>query len=220
MPARTGEQFLKGLRGPREVWVDGERISDVVDHPKLRGAAHALAEVFDLHHQHPDILLMPDRRDRRANSGQPHDPALARGSFAPRQGVAPRRRVFGRADGPHARLHERHLCGLRRQSRRVGQPRQRGRRRAAGHLPEVLRGATSRSPTRSCSRPSTRRWAMRRRPAIRMPCARSPTPSTASSCAARASWRPWRRSPTRSRSIPPCRCRPAPTTMRCRSASP
>ena len=50
MPARTGEQFLKGLRGPREVWVDGERIADVVDHPKLRGAAHALAEVFDLHH--------------------------------------------------------------------------------------------------------------------------------------------------------------------------
>ena len=60
MPARTGEQFLKGLRGPREVWVDGERISDVVDHPKLRGAAHALADVFNLHHQHPDILLMPD----------------------------------------------------------------------------------------------------------------------------------------------------------------
>src|SRR4029450_12715816 len=60
MPARTGEQYLKGLRGPREVWVDGERISDVVDHPKLRGAAHALAEVFDLHHQNPDILLMPD----------------------------------------------------------------------------------------------------------------------------------------------------------------
>ena len=48
MPARTGEQFLKGLRGPREIWVDGERVSDVVDHPKLRGAAHALAEVFDL----------------------------------------------------------------------------------------------------------------------------------------------------------------------------
>jgi 4-hydroxyphenylacetate 3-monooxygenase len=60
MPARTGEQFLKGLRGLREVWVDGERISDVVGHPKLTGAAHALAEVFDLHHKHPDILLMPD----------------------------------------------------------------------------------------------------------------------------------------------------------------
>ena len=35
MPARTGDQFLKGLRGPREIWVDGERVSDVVDHPKL-----------------------------------------------------------------------------------------------------------------------------------------------------------------------------------------
>jgi 4-hydroxyphenylacetate 3-monooxygenase len=60
MPARTGEQFLKGLRGPREVWVDGERVTDVVDHPKLGGAARALAEVFDLHHRHPNILLMPD----------------------------------------------------------------------------------------------------------------------------------------------------------------
>lgn len=60
MTARTGEQFLKGLRGPREVWVDGERVSDVVDHPKLRGAAHALAEVFDLHHQQADALLMAD----------------------------------------------------------------------------------------------------------------------------------------------------------------
>src|ERR1700744_5691516 len=60
MPARTGEQFLKGLRGPRAVWVDGERVSDVVDHPKLTGAAHALAEVFDLHHEQAETLLMLD----------------------------------------------------------------------------------------------------------------------------------------------------------------
>jgi 4-hydroxyphenylacetate 3-monooxygenase oxygenase component len=60
MAARTGKEFLKGLRGAREVWVDGERVSDVVDHPKLRGAAQALAEVYDLHHKHADICLMPD----------------------------------------------------------------------------------------------------------------------------------------------------------------
>ena len=41
MAARTGKEFLKGLRGVREVWVDGERVTDVVDHPKLSGAAHA-----------------------------------------------------------------------------------------------------------------------------------------------------------------------------------
>src|SRR5215471_16271687 len=60
MPARTGEQFLNGLRGPREIWVDGERISDVVSHPKLRGAAHALAEIFDLQHVERATCLMPD----------------------------------------------------------------------------------------------------------------------------------------------------------------
>jgi 4-hydroxyphenylacetate 3-monooxygenase len=60
MPARTGEQFLKGLRGPREVWVDGERVADVVDHPKLTGAAHALAEVFDLQHAQAGVCLAPD----------------------------------------------------------------------------------------------------------------------------------------------------------------
>jgi 4-hydroxyphenylacetate 3-monooxygenase oxygenase component len=66
MPARTGEQFLKGLAGRRAVWVDGERIADVVDHPKLRGAAHALAEIFDLQHTEAATCLMPD-----AESGEP-----------------------------------------------------------------------------------------------------------------------------------------------------
>src|SRR5476649_2132120 len=60
MPARTGEQFLKGLRGPRAIWVDGERVSDVVDHPKLTGAAHALAEIYDLQHTQAADCLTPD----------------------------------------------------------------------------------------------------------------------------------------------------------------
>src|SRR5258706_2485082 len=60
MPARTGEQFLNGLRGQREIWVDGERIADVASHPKLRGAAHALAEIYDLQHVEGATCLMPD----------------------------------------------------------------------------------------------------------------------------------------------------------------
>lgn len=60
MPARSGEDYLRGLRGAREIWVDGARVTDVVDHPALTGAAHALAAVFDLQHREADTCLIPD----------------------------------------------------------------------------------------------------------------------------------------------------------------
>lgn len=60
MAARTGEQFLRGLAGRRDLWVGGDKVSSVVDHPALSGAAHALAEVFDLQHRHAGVCLMPD----------------------------------------------------------------------------------------------------------------------------------------------------------------
>src|SRR6478735_3919705 len=60
MAARTGEQFLRGLAGRRDLWVGGDKVSSVVDHPALSGAARALAEVFDLQHRHADVCLMPD----------------------------------------------------------------------------------------------------------------------------------------------------------------
>jgi 4-hydroxyphenylacetate 3-monooxygenase len=60
MPARTGAQFLEGLRDSRQVWLGGCRVADPMDHPALRGAAQAIAAVYDLHYQHPDDCLMPD----------------------------------------------------------------------------------------------------------------------------------------------------------------
>jgi 4-hydroxyphenylacetate 3-monooxygenase len=60
MAARTGEQFLKGLRDGRELWVGGDRIGSIADHAALNGAATAMAEVFDLQHQAADTCLMPD----------------------------------------------------------------------------------------------------------------------------------------------------------------
>ena len=40
MGARTGEQFLEGLRRTkRQLWLDGERVDDVTAHPALAGAA-------------------------------------------------------------------------------------------------------------------------------------------------------------------------------------
>lgn len=60
MPARAGAAFLKGLQSPREVWVGSDKVSDVIGHPAFTGAAHALAEVYDLQHTHADDCLMPD----------------------------------------------------------------------------------------------------------------------------------------------------------------
>ena len=39
MPARTGRQYLNGLREQeREVWLGGERVKDVTTHPGLAAA--------------------------------------------------------------------------------------------------------------------------------------------------------------------------------------
>jgi 4-hydroxyphenylacetate 3-monooxygenase len=60
MGARTGKQFLAGLKAPREVWVGGDMVTDVVSHPAFAGAAKTLAEVFDLQHEAAADCLMPD----------------------------------------------------------------------------------------------------------------------------------------------------------------
>ncbi len=60
MPARTGAEFLQGLRDDRRIWLGGQRITDPMEHPALRGAAQSIAAVYDLHHRHPDDCLMPD----------------------------------------------------------------------------------------------------------------------------------------------------------------
>src|SRR5258705_12554727 len=49
MPARTGRQYLNGLREQdREVWLAGERVKDVTTHPGLKGGARAIASLYDM----------------------------------------------------------------------------------------------------------------------------------------------------------------------------
>jgi 4-hydroxyphenylacetate 3-monooxygenase oxygenase component len=67
MGARTGSQFLEGLRKTRrEIWVDGERIDDVTAHPKLKGGAESLAAMFDRQHKYAAECLYKD-----AETGEP-----------------------------------------------------------------------------------------------------------------------------------------------------
>jgi 4-hydroxyphenylacetate 3-monooxygenase len=68
MPARTGAQYLEGLRGPRELWFNGERIRDVTQHPVLGRPARTLADLFDMQWApaHRDALTYPS-----PSSGQP-----------------------------------------------------------------------------------------------------------------------------------------------------
>ena len=51
MPARTGQQYLDGLRSQeREVWLRGERVKDVTAHPGLRNGARSVAALYDMQH--------------------------------------------------------------------------------------------------------------------------------------------------------------------------
>jgi 4-hydroxyphenylacetate 3-monooxygenase len=51
MPARTGQQYINGLKEQeREVWLGGERVRDVTSHPGLAGGARAIAMLYDMQH--------------------------------------------------------------------------------------------------------------------------------------------------------------------------
>ncbi len=52
MPARTGAQYLTGLKEQkREIWLDGKRVNDVTEFPGLANGARSIAELYDLQHR-------------------------------------------------------------------------------------------------------------------------------------------------------------------------
>jgi 4-hydroxyphenylacetate 3-monooxygenase len=51
MPARTGEEYIRGLQEQaREVWLAGERIDDVTTHAALRNGVRSVAALYDMQH--------------------------------------------------------------------------------------------------------------------------------------------------------------------------
>jgi 4-hydroxyphenylacetate 3-monooxygenase len=55
MPARTGRVFLESLRDDRQIWIDGERVRDVVADRRFAAAARSVAELYDMQHE-PSLL--------------------------------------------------------------------------------------------------------------------------------------------------------------------
>jgi len=69
MPARTGQQYIEGLRAQeREVWLGGERVRDVTRHPGLANGARAIARLYDMQH---DPMLSEIMTFASPSSGEP-----------------------------------------------------------------------------------------------------------------------------------------------------
>src|ERR1019366_1540659 len=59
MTARTGLQYLDGLRDDRVVWLGNEKI-DILSHPAMAGSLRGMAGYFDWRNRYSDDCLVPD----------------------------------------------------------------------------------------------------------------------------------------------------------------
>ena len=58
----TGEEYLESLRDGREIWIGGEKVADVTEHPAFRNATRSVARLYDALHDPANDMLTTDRR--------------------------------------------------------------------------------------------------------------------------------------------------------------
>jgi 4-hydroxyphenylacetate 3-monooxygenase len=69
MPARTGKEYIAGLKErPREVWICGERVDDVTGHPAFHNGVRSVAALYDMQH---DPALRGEMTYASPSTGQP-----------------------------------------------------------------------------------------------------------------------------------------------------
>jgi 4-hydroxyphenylacetate 3-monooxygenase/anthranilate 3-monooxygenase (FAD)/4-hydroxyphenylacetate 3-monooxygenase len=88
MTARTGQQYLDGLRDDRVVWLGNEKI-DILSHPAMAGSLRGMAGYFDWQNQYADDCLVPDPL-----TGAPMNASLIKPASA--ADLAQRHRCFDR----------------------------------------------------------------------------------------------------------------------------
>ena len=59
--ARTGTEYIASIRDGRTVYINGERVADVTEHPALRGAVSSIAHLYDLSAspEHRETMTFP-----------------------------------------------------------------------------------------------------------------------------------------------------------------
>lgn len=59
MTVRTGAEYIAGLSDGREVWYDGERVSNVATFAEFKPSVESLAELYDMQHapEHQSVLV-------------------------------------------------------------------------------------------------------------------------------------------------------------------
>ena len=70
---RTGDEYRESIRDGREVWMNGERITDVTIHPAFKPLVDARARIYDMAHEaaYRDVMTYIDEE-----SGDPSAVAL------------------------------------------------------------------------------------------------------------------------------------------------
>src|SRR3954469_19625002 len=70
---RTGAQYLDSIRDGREVWIDGERVTDVASHPAFAPIVAIKARMYDMQHaaKHRDDLTYLEGGERHSVYNQP-----------------------------------------------------------------------------------------------------------------------------------------------------
>jgi 4-hydroxyphenylacetate 3-monooxygenase len=67
----TGAEYLESLRGPREVWIYGERVKDVTEHPAFRNTARMIARLYDALHDPAHQAVLTTETDT-GSGGRTH----------------------------------------------------------------------------------------------------------------------------------------------------
>ncbi len=55
MPAKTGKEYIERLKKAKNnVYIGGERVEDVTEHPAFKNVVQSMAKLYDIQHEKPE----------------------------------------------------------------------------------------------------------------------------------------------------------------------